>query len=185
LAEWKEKRKIMQRYDATADGYDELHGEEQNAKYSAVLKKASLADKVVLDVGCGSGLFFEEAGRQATILVGIDISRKLLEKAKEKAHNFDNMFVLLADADRLPFCERFFDAVFAFTVLQNMPNPDETLTEIKRVSKIDSQVVVTALKKAVSLETFMDLLETAGFTVVSFVDDEALKCYVSVLTLNI
>jgi hypothetical protein len=40
---------------------------------------------------------------------------------------------------------------------------------------------VTGLKKAFSLNAFRDVLEGAGLRVVSFVDNEDLKCYVAVL----
>ncbi len=86
-----------------------------------------------------------------------------------------------ADADHLPFKESGFDIVFAFTVLQNMPKPTETINELKRATKVDGRVVVTGLKKAFTLTNFMDLLESSGLTVVSFVDDENLKCYIAVL----
>ena len=41
---------------------------------------------------------------------------------------------------------------------------------------------MTGLKKAFPLNTFMDALEGSGLRVVSFVDNEDLKCYVAVLT---
>ena len=75
----------------------------------------------------------------------------------------------------------FFDAVFAFTVLQNMPEPSETLNQLKLVAKPGGKVVVTGLKKAFSLNAFMDVLEGSGLCMVSFVDMEDLKCYVAVL----
>ena len=81
--------------------------------------------------------------------MGVDISRELLLKAKEQASR-ENVFVLQADADHLPFREWFFEVVFAFTVLQNMPKPPETLVEFKRVAKLGGCVVVTGLKKAFS-----------------------------------
>ena len=77
--------------------------------------------------------------------------------------------------------KQFFDVVFAFTVLQNMPEPSETLNELKLVAKLGGRVVVTGLKKAFSLNAFMDILESAGLRIVSFVDKEDLKCYVAVL----
>ena len=181
---WKEKCAIMQRYDVTAEGYDELHSQEQKAKYDAALKNWKVTFGFVLDVGCGSGLFFQEVSSQAEIVVGIDISRKLLQKAQEHAKEFENVFVLQADADHLPFLNGSFNSVFAFTVLQNMPQPSETLLELKRIVSMDGRLVVTALKKAFALPVFMDLLEVAGFRVIEFVDDDALKCYVTVLVLS-
>ena len=171
----------MGRYDVTASSYDDQYAEEQQRKYQKALENVDVAGKSVLDVGCGSGLFFKEVAAQADTVVGIDVSRKLLQKAKSQAKPFQNAFVLQADADHLPFKKGFFDSVFAFTVLQNMPKPSETLRELKRVAKRDGRIVVTGLKKAFPLEKFMDLLDGGGLKVVAFVDDEAVNCYVAVL----
>ena len=171
----------MQRYDVTAEMYDERYSEEQKGKYRKALENVNVAGEAVLDVGCGSGLFFSHVAAQAEVVVGVDVSRKLLLKAKEQANTFGNVFVLQADADHLPFREGCFGGVFAFTVLQNMPKPPETLRELKRVAKLDGRVVVTGLKKAFPLNAFMDVLEGSGLRVVAFVDDEAVNCYVAVL----
>ena len=171
----------MGRYDVTAASYDEQYAEEQQRKYQKALENVDVAGRAVLDVGCGSGLFFKEVAAQANMVVGVDVSRKLLHKAKSQASPFQNAFILQADADHLPFKNGFFDAIFAFTVLQNMPNPAETLRELKRVAKKDGRIVVTGLKKAFPLEKFMDVLEGSGLKVVAFVDDEAVNCYVAVL----
>ena len=181
MAGWKDKRKIMQRYDLTAEIYNERYGEEQKAKYEATLKNAKIDNQAVLDVGCGSGLFFSEAAPTASIVIGVDISRKLLLKAKERASAFSNVFIFQADADHLPFDDQLFDVAVAFTVLQNMPKPLATLNELKRVTRLDGRVVVTGLKKAFSLEKFLEMLDSASFKVDSLVDDEELKCYVGLL----
>lgn len=175
---------MMRRYDLTSQMYDQRYAEEQEAKYEAALeglRNSVNVDSAVLDVGCGTGLFFNHVAAQANMVVGVDISRKLLLKAKEQAGALQNVSVLQADADYLPFRDAFFDAVFAFTVLQNMPKPSKTLSELKRVVKLGGRVAVTGLKKAFPLNKFMDVLEGSGLRVVSFVDNEDLKCYVAVL----
>jgi|WetSurMetagenome_2_1015567.scaffolds.fasta_scaffold30590_4 ubiquinone/menaquinone biosynthesis C-methylase UbiE len=179
---WRDKRKIMQRYDVTAEMYDERYTDEQQRKYKKAMENVTVASLAVLDVGCGSGLFFNQVIDEAGITVGIDISHKLLLKAKERVNAFQNAFLLQADADHLPFRDGFFGAVFAFTVLQNMPKPSETLSELKRVSKKDGKLVVTGLKKAFPLEKFLDVLENSGLKIVTFVDEDAVNCYVAVLT---
>ena len=181
MAGWKDKRRVMHRYDLTADMYEERYTEEQRAKYRAALENVNVGGGVVLDVGCGTGLFFSQVAAQVSMVVGVDISRKLLLKAEDEAKKLSNVLVLQADADHLPFREGFFDAVFAFTVLQNMPKPSETLGELKRVAKLGGSVVVTGLKKAFPLDTFMDVLEGTSLQVASFVNAEDLKCYVAVL----
>lgn len=181
MATWKDKRKVMQSYDVTAEMYEERYAEEQERKYKKALEKVNVSGKELLDVGCGSGLFFREVAKDALMAVGVDISRKLLFKAKEQARAFINAFVLQADADHLPFRKGCFDHVFAFTVLQNMPKPNETLKELKSVVKPVGRVVVTGLKKAFPLEKFMDILENSSLQVTVFVDDEDVNCYIAIL----
>jgi len=178
---WKDKRKVIKRYDITAEMYDERYKEEQGRKYCKALQHINIEDLVVLDVGCGSGLFFSEVAGKAKTVIGVDVSRKLLQKAKEKADTLGNVSVLQADADHLPFCDKFFDGNFAFTILQNMPRPNETLTELRRVVKTEGKMVVTGLKKAFPLNTFMDILEGSKLRIVTFVEDENVNCYVALL----
>jgi len=182
LAAWKEKRKVMGRYNVTAESYDEQYGEEQKRKYCKALQNVEVEGKALLDVGCGSGLFFREVAAKAGLVVGVDVSFELLLKANLRAKRFGNVFVVQADADYLPFKVGFFGAVFFFTVLQNMPKPTQTLAELKRVAKHDGRVAVTGLKKAFTLDKIMDLLEGSGMAVVAFVDDDTVNCYVSVLS---
>jgi ubiquinone/menaquinone biosynthesis C-methylase UbiE len=177
---WIQKRRVMRRYDATARSYDELYGEEQEAKYRKALEQVSVAGSTVLDVGCGTGLLFSHIAGVAQAVVGVDVSCELLLRAKEHAVKLRNVCLVRADADHLPFQNGFFSVAFVFTVLQNMPKPKETLGELKRVTKSDGSIVVTGLKKALSLSEFTCMLEDAGLMMVSFVDDAFLKCYVAV-----
>ncbi len=177
---WRHKRSVMRRYDLTAQIYDERYCEEQEAKYRAALEGLSLsAGCVVLDVGCGSGLFFNEVAGHLGLAVGIDASLKLLLLSRERTKNFPNVFLVQADADHLPFRQNVFSHVFAFTMLQNMPKPAKTLNEMKLVSKSNACFVVSGLKAAVSLETLNKLLEEAKLQVVSLKDDNALRCYIA------
>ncbi len=169
----------MRRYNLTAKMYDTRYCEEQEAKYEAALEDLSLSkDNVVLDAGCGSGMFFSQVAGAVGAVVGVDVSLELLLLAKANAKPLGNVFLVLADADHLPFGPQCFDLIFVFTVLQNMPNPAETLTELKRCANPDASFVVTGLKVAVSLEKFGRLLNKAGLQATSLRDDEDLKCHV-------
>ena len=182
---WSKKHKTMRRYDLTAGMYERLYAEEQAAKYKAALERLSInCNRRVLDVGCGTGLLFSHVAAEAQTVVGVDISRLLLRQAKERIRDFRNVNLVQADADHLPFKAALFSTVFAFTVLQNMPKPLETLNEIKRNIERDGSVVVTGLKKVFSLETFKELLQSAGLQVVYLEDTDAVKCYVAVTVPN-
>jgi ubiquinone/menaquinone biosynthesis C-methylase UbiE len=179
--EWSQKRKVMRRYDLTAQLYEMRYAEEQEAKYKAALENLNIAyDSLVLDAGCGVGLLFSHVAAEAGAVAGVDISKKLLLQAKVRAKNFRNVHLVQADADHLPFRNGSFNVVFAFTVLQNMPKPLKTLNEIKRTSKHDASIAVTGLKKAFPKDAFKELLQNAGLSVVSLKDEDALKCYVAI-----
>jgi ubiquinone/menaquinone biosynthesis C-methylase UbiE len=176
---WKQKRSVMRRYDMTARLYDMRYAEEQETKYKAALRNLSVAG-TVLDVGCGTGLFFSHIAAEAERVVGIDVSRKLLSEGRKRAKKSREVYLVQADADHLPFKNDCFSAIFAFTLLQNMPKPMETLAEIRRTANSDAFIVVTGLKKIFSLEALSDLIQQSGLRVVSVRDDDVLKCYVAI-----
>ena len=178
MSSWKHKRTVKRRYDLTASMYDARYAEEQEAKYHAALSEVK-STGLVLDVGCGTGLFFSHASRNATKIVGVDISKKLLLQAKERAKTLGNVNLVQADADCLPFVDDIFDAAFAFTVLQNMPKPSETLMDIRRTTRKDAVITVSALKKAFSRDKFEQLLLKASLETFSIKDDANLNCYVA------
>jgi ubiquinone/menaquinone biosynthesis C-methylase UbiE len=178
LSIWKHKRSVKRRYDLTAGMYDARYAEEQEAKYHAALADTKPTG-LVLDLGCGTGLLFSHIASKATNVVGVDVSKGLLLQARERAKTLGNVDLIQADADHLPFKNDVFNAVFAFTVLQNMPKPLETLMEIRRTARDYAVVTVTGLKKTFSTKALEKLLRNAGLHVVSVKDEEKLKCYVA------
>ena len=182
---WSQKRTTMKRYDLTAEMYEMRYAEEQAAKYKASLESLNInPDSKVLDVGCGTGLLFSKVAAEAQTVVGVDISSELLRQARERARKFRNVHLVQADADHMPFISNNFNVVFAFTVLQNMPKPLETLGEIKRNTTRDASVVITGLKKIFSLKAFQALLQNAGLHVIALEGADPLKCYVAVTVQN-
>jgi ubiquinone/menaquinone biosynthesis C-methylase UbiE len=179
---WRKKREVMERYDLTAHMYNMRYAEEQAAKIEAALEGLKMEKYgLVLDTGCGTGILFRYVADKAKTTVGLDVSRKILLLAKEHAKNFQNVHLILADADYMPLKENIFSHVFGITLIQNMPNPVKTLREIRRVAKRNAKIVVTGLKKAFSLDEFEELLRDADLNVI-FLKDEGLKCYVAVCT---
>ena len=178
MKEFEHKRRIMSRYDQTAETYDKQYLEEQNAKIRAALKTLTFNPScAVLDLGCGTGLLFPHMKRKARMLVGLDFSQNILKQAKKRAA--DNILLVRADADYTPFRNHVFDSVFAFTLLQNMPNPAKTLDEIKRVSKPGGRIIVTALKKSFPREKFLAMLRESRLEVLGLFN-EKLKGYVAI-----
>jgi ubiquinone/menaquinone biosynthesis C-methylase UbiE len=179
MSEWEKKRDIMQRYDVGARMYDMRYAEEQTAKINAALKPLRTKMKgCILDVGCGTGLLFNHVANKAEMAIGLDISRKTLHEARKRAESFSNTYLVLADADHLPFMTNVFDFVFAFTLIQNLPSPKKTLCEIKRGARDDAVIVVTGMKKAFTRRSLERLLKDNSLSIHALAD-EGLKCYVA------
>src|SRR5689334_11548711 len=90
----------------------------------------------VLEVGVGTGLSLPVLPRNID-LTAIDLSEKMLEKAKERSEslglkrvNFRKM-----DATNLDFPNASFDRVFAAYFISTVPDPVRVVHEMKRVCK--------------------------------------------------
>jgi len=178
---WNKKLEVMRHYDRSAPVYDAQYAEEQNAKIKALLNNLNInKNSLILDVGCGTGLLFEHIGKQAKRLIGLDISSKILKEAKKRVKLFPKVVIIRADADYAPFPNEIFDAVFAITIIQNIPNPILTLYEMKRISKKDAAIAVTGLKKEFSQEKFIGLLKEAGLEISIMKINDCLKGYVAI-----
>jgi len=183
MREWKEKRGTMRHYDRQAAIYDVQYLGEQDAKIEDILNSMDLeSNELVLDLGCGTGFLFQHITQRVGLLVGIDVSQKALQEAKKRTKNLSNIVLVRADADYTPFLDRIFDKVFAVTVLQNMPDPMKTITEMKRIGKPQATFSVTGLKKKFTQESFVNLLKTARLKVSTLKTDQQLKGHVAVCT---
>ncbi|MCC6792617.1 MAG: methyltransferase domain-containing protein [Thermomicrobiales bacterium] len=101
----------------------------------------------VLDVGCGTGVIFDDLataiGPTGTI-TGLDHSAEFLSTARERADGagYGNI-VSLADGDAhdLPFPDASFDAAHVERVLMHLSDPDRALRELHRVVRPGGWVV--------------------------------------------
>ena len=150
-------------YDEIATGYEELHKEEQLKKIEIIKKyiRVKKTDKL-LDVGCGTGLTTEPWHCQR---YGIDPSKKLLEKARQKK----DIEFKLAPAEIIPYKDHFFDIVISITAIQNFNNIEKGLKEIKRVGK--EKFILSFLKKSQKKEIIKDLIEKI-FDAKEFIEEE-------------
>lgn len=177
---WHKKLDVMRRYDATAHMYDKRYAEEQKLKIEAALNYVDVGKAdLVLDVGCGTGVLFDYVASEAAMTVGLDISEKTLQVARERAKQNDHVHLVWGDADNMPFKSQIFDKVFAMTILQNTPSATNTLGEIDRVAKEEALVIITGMKKIFSRTVFEQLLKLAGLKKIVTMSKN-LQCYVSI-----
>ncbi len=79
----------------------------------------NLRGKSLIDIGCGPGVYSVEFAKKGAKVFGLDISRKMLDKARNNA-KMTNIKLTLQEADAhfLPFMDKSFDiTVFILTIL--------------------------------------------------------------------
>jgi len=178
---WRQKKRALVGYEAGIGTYDRLYGEEQEKKYERCSRYLDGASgKVVLDCGCGTGTLLTWLSGQGGFFVGVDYSKAMLKLARKRAVLADNVDLICADADNLPFKSASFDRVVSFTMLGNMPEIGRTLREFGRVSRDSAQIVLSFAKRNVKADEVLRCMVNASVRLREFVDDEDLKDWVAV-----
>jgi ubiquinone/menaquinone biosynthesis C-methylase UbiE len=92
-------------------------------------------DARVLEIGCGTGPVVRMLARQPGVAeaVGIDPSPIFIATARELGAALDNVTFKEADGRALPFVEHDFDVVVFHTTLAHIPQPEQALSEARRV----------------------------------------------------
>ena len=89
-------------------------------------------DHIVLDVGCGVGLYSFEVFRRTKHVVCLDIQLKQLVALKQLELPIE---LILADAQCLPFKDLSFDALVCIEVLEHLEDDEAGLIECFRILK--------------------------------------------------
>ena len=130
----------------------------------------------VLDLGCGSGAFTTfiaravgEKGRVYALDIQADMLKQLENKlSKPENKDIQNIKLIEGNAYELPFDKGSLDLVNMVTVLQEIPDRNKALQEVKRVLKPGGFLAVTELFPDPDYpwkSTTIKLGEEAGFVV--------------------
>ncbi len=120
---------------------------------TAVRKKAALLcmhDEVVLDVGCGNGIFFAQlniSGTETMKFIGLDRSGPLLEESKNifVDNSVKNVILIKGDIFNLPFKKGQFKRITCLNTILNIPTLEEVeklLIELVNVCSDDGKIVI-------------------------------------------
>lgn len=123
------------KWDRAAANFDVMAGFGPEKRWEPVktrlFSKMGEGPILFLAVGTGLDIRFFPPGRD---IVGIDISDKMLEKAKPRAEAYPGRLVLqAADVHDMPFPEGHFAQVFTSCTFCSVPKPVEGLKALRRV----------------------------------------------------
>lgn len=108
----------------------------------------------VLDAGCGEGVLSVMMAQKGAVVTGCDLSKPNVDKTKlyAIANNVkDSTEFLVGDAEKLPFPDDTFDLVVSSHVLEHLPDFDQGLREIMRVTKKRAIVAIPTILNLCSL----------------------------------
>jgi SAM-dependent methyltransferase len=94
----------------------------------------SAAGEVVLDLGCGPGMFLAAAAAEGRAAIGVDISMVWLVAAERLVREYGGHPVLAAAlAEALPLADRSVSGAVALDVIEHVADPAALLRELDRV----------------------------------------------------
>lgn len=89
---------------------------------------------LVLDVGCGAGAYAAACVERGHRYLGLDLSPRMIAKARERNKNCADVEFVVADARRLPVASGSIDLLLCLGVLEYVIGPEaQCLAEISRV----------------------------------------------------
>lgn len=138
---FKENSKVN--FNKQAEIYDEEgDGKFVASMYDEIINRIMfLNPKKLLDIGCGTGNVLMRINRNENLyLYGIDISEKMIEKAKKNLGNKAELKV--GDSEYLPWKDNSFDVIVCNASFHHYPNPEKVLLEMKRVLKKNGTVII-------------------------------------------
>ncbi len=118
--------------------------------HSRIIKTALVgsAPFYLLDVGCGPGVDAITLADYAEKIVGVDFSPQAIKVAQELAKEYEKdskISFLCCDAEKLPFEEETFDAVFCMNFMHHLEKPEKALREMTRVLKKRGKLLVVEM----------------------------------------
>ena len=138
------KEKYWSRFQATFDenqeyvvGKDFLDNVKEKVKHLSDLGE-------VLELGCGTGIFTEVVAPNADHVFATDLSDELLERAKIRLNEIDNITIQKENCTNISFPANQFDTVLMANLIHVIENPSRALQECYRVLKDDGLLVITS-----------------------------------------
>lgn len=127
-------------------------------------------DHVVLEIGPGPGYFSVDTAKalKKGKLVLLDIQQEMLDIAKKRLQKrkIENVEYILCDSVKFDFGDESFDRVFMVTVIGEIKNKENYLSEIHRILKNDGVLSISELAgdpDKLSISELKSLLLANGF----------------------
>jgi ubiquinone/menaquinone biosynthesis C-methylase UbiE len=150
-------------YDEFAAGYENHRRPNDPHGYHALIDDLEIEitrrygkAKDILECGCGTGLLLERMQAFARHATGVDLSPRMLDKARAR-----HLDVREASVTSLPFSDASFDVTCSFKVLAHVEDIHLALREMARVTR-PGGVILAELYNPLSLRGLVKRIGPAG-----------------------
>ncbi|MBU3161046.1 methyltransferase domain-containing protein [Clostridium frigoris] len=121
---------------------------DERLKYK-VLSKVNIKDKVVADLGCGTGFLSLALALDASIVFSIDQSVKMLIETRKlmETKKFDNVYPIKSSIDNLALFDESVDVVFINMALHHVKDAKKAIEEMFRIIKKDGTLIISDVQE--------------------------------------
>ena len=133
------------RWAESFDGGGWIHRYLRDAQSKVLSLLDAKEDIHFLDVGCGTGWAIGEVSAMVNckgVFYGVDLSSKMIEKAKENYSGKENVHFIKANAESIPLDDDFFDVIICTNSFHHYLHPDRAMNEFYRLLKKGGKVYV-------------------------------------------
>jgi SAM-dependent methyltransferase len=112
-------------------------GEEALDKLLGELGARIEPNHVVVDIGCGLGRLTRPLSRRADRVIGLDVSREMIERARKLNDDLDNVEWVHGDGESLrPIVDDDVDVCISHVVFRHIPDPAITLGYVAEMGRV-------------------------------------------------
>jgi ubiquinone/menaquinone biosynthesis C-methylase UbiE len=116
------------------------------------IKKWINQESIILDIGCGTGVYTTNIAKNCKTIIGLDSSQKMIEQAllKTNRQGIQNAHFVIADAAYFPFKASIFDLIFSVNLIHHMVYENKILQSIyenRRCNKLSGLILIYDLNQ--------------------------------------